>query len=68
MGFGRPGPGSKLRPAFNLVHHNLGKLTILAAWVACFLGAHIFHGWVRGIPPGRPPACLQGIVFLNLKP
>ena len=43
LGFVRPSPTGNLRPAWNVVHHNLGRLTILSAWVTIYLGIVIGH-------------------------
>lgn len=43
LGFVRPSPTGNLRPAWNAVHHNLGRLTILSAWVTIYLGIVIGH-------------------------
>ncbi|KAG1661777.1 hypothetical protein FOA52_003697, partial [Chlamydomonas sp. UWO 241] len=45
VGFVRPAPDSlKLRPAWNFLHHNLGRLSILVAWATIYLGIYIAHG------------------------
>lgn len=36
--FIRPHPGQHLRAAWNAVHHNLGRLVLLTAWAAIWLG------------------------------
>lgn len=43
LGFVRPAPKGNLRPAWNVVHHNLGRLSILSAWVTIYLGIVIGH-------------------------
>ncbi|GIL63770.1 hypothetical protein Vafri_17775 [Volvox africanus] len=39
----RPDPGAKKRGLWNLVHHNLGRLTILLAWANVYIGIYIAH-------------------------
>jgi hypothetical protein len=44
VGFVRPAPDAKIRGTWNLVHHNLGRVSILASWVTIYLGIYIAHG------------------------
>ncbi|KAG1674684.1 hypothetical protein FOA52_007208 [Chlamydomonas sp. UWO 241] len=45
IGFVRPAPDNeKLRPTWTLLHHNLGRLSILVAWATIYLGIVIAHG------------------------
>ncbi len=39
----RPGPDSTRRLLWNLLHHNLGRLAVLAAWANCSLGIYLAH-------------------------
>ena len=39
--FIRPHPGQHLRGIWNHLHHNLGRLAILVAWAAIWLGVTI---------------------------
>jgi hypothetical protein len=39
----RPHPGARLRGAWNLVHHNAGRLAVLLAWVNIWLGVAFWH-------------------------
>jgi hypothetical protein len=53
----KPRVSSPLRWAWNFHHHYLGRVTLLMAWVNCFIGVNNFnsdHGvdmrpWVRGL-------------------
>lgn len=36
--FIRPHNGQRLRGVWNLIHHNLGRLVLLAAWAVIWLG------------------------------
>ena len=44
LGFIRPAPTATRRPFWNLAHHNLGRVTLLAAWTVLYLGVYIAHG------------------------
>jgi len=45
VAFVRPAPdNAKLRPAWNMVHHNLGRVAILASWATVYMGVYIGHG------------------------
>jgi hypothetical protein len=44
LGFVRPKPDAVIRPVWNSVHHNLGRVTILSAWVTIYLGVYMAHG------------------------
>ena len=39
----RPKPNASLRPTWNFMHHNLGRLTILCAWATIYTGIYIAH-------------------------
>ena len=41
--FIRPAPTSPSRVHWNLLHHWLGRLSILVAWVTVYLGIYIYH-------------------------
>jgi len=41
--FIRPAPDAPNRKYWNLLHHNLGRLTMLVAWTTIYLGIYIFH-------------------------
>lgn len=41
----RPHPGAKLRGIWSPIHHNLGRLAILLAWINIWLGVAI---WLDG--------------------
>jgi hypothetical protein len=43
LGFVRPTPNAELRPKWNLVHHNLGRVTLCAAWTTIYLGIYLAH-------------------------
>jgi hypothetical protein len=46
--FLRPLPGSKARPAWNFMHHNWGRITLLVALTNVFIGIVEFvRGWSR---------------------
>jgi len=41
--FIRPAPDAPQRKYWNMMHHYLGRLTIVVAWTAVYLGIYIFH-------------------------
>ena len=43
IGFVRPSPTSNIRPFWNAVHHNLGRLTIVSAWATLYMGIYMAH-------------------------
>ncbi len=43
VGFIRPAPDAKLRWLWNIVHHWLGRITLVAAWTTTFIGIYIAH-------------------------
>ena len=43
LGFVRPKPGGNIRPFWNAVHHNLGRLTIISAWATLYIGIYMAH-------------------------
>ena len=43
LGFVRPNPKADQRPMWNLVHHNLGRVTLCAAWTTIYLGIYLAH-------------------------
>lgn len=56
--FIRPHPGKRVRSAWNFVHHNMGRLVVLVAWAAIWLGVTLWHkmggprgGYPRWIAP-----------------
>ena len=43
VGFIRPKPDSQVRPQWNMLHHWLGRLTIVSAWTTLYMGIWIAH-------------------------
>ena len=43
VGFVRPKPGSRPRPLWNILHHWLGRLTIVSAWATVYTGIYMAH-------------------------
>ncbi len=43
VGFIRPAPDAKLRWLWNIVHHWLGRITLVTAWTTTFIGIYIAH-------------------------
>ena len=41
--FARPKPDAPSRPHWNLLHHSLGRLTMLSAWITVCMGAYMAH-------------------------
>lgn len=42
-GIVRPNPAARIRGAWNIVHHNAGRLAVLLAWVNIWLGVAFWH-------------------------
>lgn len=43
VAFVRPAPTAPRRPAWNFVHHNLGRLAVLTSWAAVYVGIWLTH-------------------------
>lgn len=41
--FVRPAPDAASRPAWNVLHHNLGRLTLVVAWATLYMGVYLVH-------------------------
>ncbi len=41
--FIRPAPSTPRRPLWNVLHHNLGRATVLLSWATVFLGVYLGH-------------------------
>lgn len=58
----RPKLGAKARPAWNLVHHSLGRVTTLAGIANVFIGIVLLHDFKVGrrrCRVGPPPPCFS---------
>ncbi|GLI65943.1 hypothetical protein VaNZ11_009624 [Volvox africanus] len=62
----RPDPGAKRRGLWNLVHHNLGRITILLAWANVYIGIYLAHtGWGASYTEWVTPiAIVMGLLVL----
>ncbi len=52
VAFLRPAPDAPRRPLWNAVHHNLGRLAVLAAWANCSLGIYLAHSRFMQVSAG----------------
>ena len=43
VGFVRPKPGATIRKGWNHLHHWLGRLTMVSAWVTLYMGIYMAH-------------------------
>ena len=43
IGFVRPKPDARVRPHWNMLHHWLGRLTIVSAWTTLYMGIWMAH-------------------------
>lgn len=43
VGFVRPSPTGRIRPFWNVLHHNLGRVTVLSAWATLYMGIYMAH-------------------------
>lgn len=67
--FIRPAPSAPRRPMWNMLHHNLGRATVLLSWATVFLGVYLGHeqydqpltAWL-----GPLVAVLATLVFLDV--
>ncbi len=41
--FARPAPAAAWRPAWNALHHNLGRLAVVVAWATLYMGVYLVH-------------------------
>lgn len=67
LGLLRPHPDQRLRPWFNLFHHNTGRLLILSAWTNIWLGVSFWYmpgGVMRLLDWVVPLAVFQGLMLL----
>ena len=39
----RPSPTGSIRPFWNFLHHNLGRITVLSAWATLYMGIYMAH-------------------------
>ncbi|GIL79077.1 hypothetical protein Vretimale_27 [Volvox reticuliferus] len=66
LGFVRPSPEHARRGLWNLVHHNLGRLTILLAWANVYIGIYLAHtSWGASYTEWVTPiAIVMGLLVL----
>ncbi|GIL79060.1 hypothetical protein Vretimale_45 [Volvox reticuliferus] len=63
----RPDPNSEKRGLWNLVHHNLGRLTILLAWANVYIGIYLAHtSWGASYTEWVTPiAIVMGLLLIT---
>jgi hypothetical protein len=70
----RPHPGVRYCDVWNIVHHNVGRLAILLAWVNIWLGVAFWHqdgdmpnGLIAWVVPLAGVACVPCALQLNMQ-